>query len=699
MNKKLKEGFVASYHYEVPKDPEQLLFDFYFFIGYIFGDSLGNEAEEWALDQALETIVTKLQKHMVKVLKFALSAELRHIDQADCMRYESSFNKLPADMKRFLIAYDATGARYKGSKLLQFDPNVKATKADLEKDRTLSDETDEDHGGGRRDFLTAFQIILDTQKQLGIDDAHLAKIYEECFLLPGWTHSYGGEAWARIAKAMYMILTSTKMKDKIIWLDNAYDLQHNTGTVFTKLKTYYKSSTGYNWIAKALDWKKHATDMHGFYDKVSPKFKRIVAWVSLKKTGKSLEDFNKPNAPKASSKTGTVEKLNTENFIEGEYYAWVGPTDQQELRDVYGWVSAMMPMADGQFRKCIYVSTHQPDRRVEFEDIGGDIYYWYEDEDYPISLFVRRVSANKTITPTVLEGKNFKVGDVITVKKDLEIHKGYGLPGHESCMFARPMAEYKGKKLTVTSFTGAPSGSFTTKEGGSFSWAPSMFEEYGLVSGETTTPKEKPVLKTFSSSSPESFLNVNALKKFYGAHPEQKPLVVKTRGIDEYNEFISFLSKSPYIWKAGQALSEFTPSTAKGDTYIVLTSSIKKIYVVAVTAVGGKTIYTYPKFKDTFEKKGTAGAAKKTASKGTILKEGSYYVWAGPGKRQFTEYTDWNHKGLMDYLLDGKPHLLTKLRERPSKTSALYAVFEGKGDYQAWYWYGAQKYLKEVPAP
>jgi len=290
----------------------------------------------------------------------------------------------------------------------------------------------------------------------------------------------------------------------------------------------------------------------------------------------------------------------------------------------------------------------------------------------------------------------------------LKLNVAYGINGHKGCKFTSPMKKYQGQQIKIVNFTGYTSGSFKaldqTGNPIQYSFTPDMCEEYTDPSFQKASAPS-PVKASPTSGSGNTYLNVNALKKFYEVHPEQKPLVVKITGIEEYNDFISFLSKSPYIWKSGQALSDYTPSSAKLSTYIVLTSSIKKIYTVPISAVGARTIFTYPKFKKDFAKttsgKSSTSVKKSGAAKKTVFKKGKSYQWVGPGKHQFPEYNYWNHEGGMDYLLDGEPHKLIVLTQQPTKVNALDAKFEvtpGQPDVQYWYWHGADKYLKEVEA-
>lgn len=68
------------------------------------------------------------------------------------------------------------------------------------------------------------------------------------------------------------------------------------------------------------------------------------------------------------------------------------------------------------------------------------------------------------------------------------------------------------------------------------------------------------------------------------------------------------------------------------------------------------------------------------------FEEGKYYKWVGPKERP----EDWNCKGRMDFMLDGKPHLCVS----SGFDSAIIASFSD--DVGAWAWHGAYEYMIEV---
>lgn len=58
---KLSESFVSSFEYIPPKDPELLLYDFYFLVAYADPKAFDKNEEQYAVRTAIETCVNHLQ--------------------------------------------------------------------------------------------------------------------------------------------------------------------------------------------------------------------------------------------------------------------------------------------------------------------------------------------------------------------------------------------------------------------------------------------------------------------------------------------------------------------------------------------------------------------------------------------------------------------------------------------------------------
>ncbi len=305
LSEELTEDFIAeslivealsNWEYEPPKDPEKILYDFYFFT--LFADKVKTRDKKFnfALEEAVEKATNSLQKHMTKAIKFSISSELRHLfdstygniiyrinDNGFEPSKESKMNKKTkefiTELKPRLKYFEPDEKKSKRSKFVPKNIHKKRMTGPIKGERKAGERTD------------AFKAVYATQKKLGMSNYELSKVAKEIFNEANWYNDYGGKAWGDIAESWSKIITSKTTKEKIKWIDHAYDLQHNTDTVFNKLKSYYRAGSGYEWLNRALDWKKDVKDVRGYYKKVSPPLKRVVAYAAKNIYGKSMEGF------------------------------------------------------------------------------------------------------------------------------------------------------------------------------------------------------------------------------------------------------------------------------------------------------------------------------------------------------------------------------------------------------------------------
>lgn len=68
------------------------------------------------------------------------------------------------------------------------------------------------------------------RRKFGLDALAIA---ERCFYQSGWRRNFGGEAWGYCARALRAYLEGQRTPR--IFVDQCFNLQHNTGSVFNKL--------------------------------------------------------------------------------------------------------------------------------------------------------------------------------------------------------------------------------------------------------------------------------------------------------------------------------------------------------------------------------------------------------------------------------------------------------------------------------
>ena len=87
-----------------------------------------------------------------------------------------------------------------------------------------------------------------------------------------------------IVDAYFRLSSSSSKNQLIVAIDHVYDLQHNTGSVFTKHDSYAKkvqdgpatNKAKYGWIQQALDHKRDVKSVKDFLDKVSPQMRKLA---------------------------------------------------------------------------------------------------------------------------------------------------------------------------------------------------------------------------------------------------------------------------------------------------------------------------------------------------------------------------------------------------------------------------------------
>lgn len=293
MQNRLLEG-IKSFGYKPPKDPEKLLYDFYFMVGYLPQDH-EDKAIEFVFREALNDCTINLQAHMLKALYWSLCAEIRHVWIQSTLRLSSSKSEgtiaaLPDYVRRFLLSYSKALSIYSDEYVSALDPNRKT--AALAKNRNVPDGAEDVSRGSRQeDYGNSFLAIEKARKSLKLSKTEAVTAMRYLYGDVAWDRSYGGAAWASIADGYLKLAKADSTQARIVYIDHAYDLQHNNGTVFTKLKSYYKEEDSYGWIAKALDWKRDQTDLRGFYSKVSSSLKPVVAWVAKYKYDLTIETY------------------------------------------------------------------------------------------------------------------------------------------------------------------------------------------------------------------------------------------------------------------------------------------------------------------------------------------------------------------------------------------------------------------------
>ena len=276
--KKLILMLEKNIYYKTPKDKELQLYDFYMLtllrhLPPTKKDAFSSvdDSMRMSVEEGADTIVNDLLPSMKSAINFAVAAEFRHIFA----------NNSSEKIKKFFAKYgekDFIKKYAKSYKLKQVAPEWD------DRDRKELVNRFKENGRGYQDSYEAL-------KKTKISTSKFMTMAADAFKNLNWSSSYGGKPWAMIAEGWLKLDRAKNYNDKVIAIDHAYDLQHNTGTVFNKLKSYYKE--GYGWIKNALDKKASIKNVWELIDNVSGSVKSMTGYIAKDRGYGTLEDFKK----------------------------------------------------------------------------------------------------------------------------------------------------------------------------------------------------------------------------------------------------------------------------------------------------------------------------------------------------------------------------------------------------------------------
>jgi hypothetical protein len=247
------EGKLGSFIYAVPKDKEKQLYDFYML------STLGNTGDK-DIDDAVrhtrERLFPTLKKELLKAVFFALMSELRHKGLTYAQQYHNE--EIENELKTSLGPY--------ADIFLKYIDNIRDFRGGR---RTVSSERHPEYPGEESERLKSYEAAKDAGPRWKMVKAALAAFNK----LP-WVPGFGGPAWGEVARGWLKLSSAESLEDMQVWIDHVYDLQHNNGTVFNKLKEYYKRGS-HEWLSNALDFKARIKSPWEIRDGVSDSMKRL----------------------------------------------------------------------------------------------------------------------------------------------------------------------------------------------------------------------------------------------------------------------------------------------------------------------------------------------------------------------------------------------------------------------------------------
>jgi len=366
-------SLLESGEYTVSSDKEKLLFDFYVLnfiktsnlnplskgsVASFFGDSQDVTS---LIEDAERKLLPRLKKDLLDAVFYAICCEMRHAD------LEYMFNSSDVKTQQFPLL-----KKYK-----QVQPD----------DYDWGYEDDDEMFQSYREAYEAAKKIGATQNP--------KEFVSECvvaFTSGAFDADYGGKAWRNICDAWLRLYNATKLSDIYVAIDYVYHLQHNTDSVFNKVKEYYKS--GYiNWLSAALDFKYNIKNIREILPYCSSDMRKIAQ-----------KAFKIANVPQVTNPT--KEKPFKPDRLENDQLHSYLRKQVEKVKPMFAAKSSTIEFDHSDGNVYIYVANGK--QRVNYyydAYINGDIDITGKSEDGKTVLKKKKIDAYKIIPTIVAQSK------------------------------------------------------------------------------------------------------------------------------------------------------------------------------------------------------------------------------------------------------------------------------------------------------
>lgn len=286
-------------------------------------------------------------------------------------------------------------------------------------------------GDNTIDRNLSFKAANYSIKKNGVSRKEFVEMATRMFYEGNWSHSYGGPAWGRIGKGWLSLYASDKLtprtkqsidspvKPMSVAIDHVYDLQHNTDTVFNKLKSYYSSKSGYGWLKTALDHKANVKSYHDLLKHASGSVKSMALPVLYNRLGTTWEQNLRDNRPEDLYDHAREEQKQKDEELEAQNQSNVKMLQDQELQKD----ETVDKFKIGDSIECIEPGPYNLTQGNIYKvaGINNDIVYVMDDDNVQIKCFSNRFKeVNKIINDindnkinSELDQNNVNVGDIL----------------------------------------------------------------------------------------------------------------------------------------------------------------------------------------------------------------------------------------------------------------------------------------------
>ncbi len=321
----INESFFSSFKYQFPSDKKQQMADFYalqMLLGrdsfdlkrqqlvadkgvdsYQFGkprsmDDQPNKEDQvdYVLKEITNELLPQLKKEILEDVLFSIVTEARHaIDENQPIVILNFVDEqLGPEYKRIIRRFFA-------------DYTNRKDRMNLKNHFARRVKNDKEKIGGNENYVKAYHSYLNSKST----PEQFVEICEKMFEGLKWQSSYGGEAWKNICEAWKNLNQAKSIQSMFVQIDHIYDIQHNTGSVFNKLRDY--ASIGSE-LKDFQDKKANMNNPLEIYYEVSSSMRKILPFAAKFKFGTSLEDFENSKSNNLKKK----KKVNSD-IVKVEY--------------------------------------------------------------------------------------------------------------------------------------------------------------------------------------------------------------------------------------------------------------------------------------------------------------------------------------------------------------------------------------------
>ncbi len=283
-------------------------------------------------------------------------------------------------------------------------------------------------GDNTIDRNLSFKAANYSIKKNGVSRKEFVDMATRMFYEGSWASSYGGPAWGRIGKGWLSLYASDKLtprtkqaidspvKPMSVAIDHVYDLQHNTDTVFNKLKSYYSSKSGYRWLKTALDHKANVKSYHDLLKHASGSVKSMALPVLYNRLGTTWEQNLRDNRPEDLYDHAREEQKQKDEELEAQNQSNAKMLQDQELQKD----ETVDKFKIGDSIECIEPGPYNLTQGniYKVENIKNEYVYVRDDNNILISCFSNRFKeVNKIIKDNKVNSElnqhNVNVGDIL----------------------------------------------------------------------------------------------------------------------------------------------------------------------------------------------------------------------------------------------------------------------------------------------